>query len=58
MNDKFGIALSEASTWRGLVLLATAAGLQLDQDQREAIVSAGLALSGLIGVFWKRDDGR
>lgn len=54
MNDRLGFALREASTWRGLVLLATAAGLQLDPEQEDAIVAAGLAIAGLIGVFSRR----
>ena len=43
--------LREPSTWRGLVWLATVAGLSLHPDQAEAIVSAGMALAGLLGVF-------
>jgi sulfur transfer protein SufE len=54
MKDQLGIAFSEASTWRGLVLIITALGVQLDPEQIDAIIAAGLALSGLIGVFWKR----
>lgn len=54
MRDQLGIALSEASTWRGLVLIATALGVRLEPEQIDAIVAAGLALSGLIGVFWRR----
>lgn len=57
MRDRLGIALGEASTWRGLVLIATGLGLQIDPDQQEAIVSAGLALAGLIAVFWRRNGG-
>ena len=41
----------EPSTWRGLVWLATVAGLSLRPDQAEAIVTAGMALAGLLGVF-------
>lgn len=55
MKDTIGIALSEASTWRGLVLIVTALGIQLDPAQIDAIVTAGLALHGLIGVFWRRN---
>lgn len=40
----------EPSTWRGLVLLLTAAGVPLAPAMAEAIISAGLALAGLIGV--------
>ena len=54
MKDRIGIALSEASTWRGLVLIITALGVQLDPAQQEAIVATGLALAGLLGVFWRR----
>lgn len=43
--------LKEPSTWRGLALLATAAGVTLTPEQMQAIVAAGLAASGLIGVF-------
>lgn len=43
--------LREPSTWRGLVWLATVTGLSLRPDQAEAIVAAGMALAGLLGVF-------
>lgn len=43
--------LREPSTWRGIVWLATVAGLSLRPDQAEAIVTAGMALAGLLGVF-------
>lgn len=43
--------LREPSTWRGLVWLATVAGLSLRPEQAEAIVTAGMALAGLLGVF-------
>ena len=45
--------LREASTWRGIILLLTALGIQLEPEQATAIVSAGLALSGLIAVLTK-----
>jgi LPXTG-motif cell wall-anchored protein len=52
--DKVGMALGEASTWRGIIFILTAVGLQLDPAQQTAIISAGLAMSGLLGVFFKR----
>lgn len=55
MKDTIGIVFSEASTWRGLVLIVTAFGIQLDPAQIDAIVTAGLAIHGLIGVFWRRN---
>lgn len=42
--------LTEASTWRGLVVIATALGAHLSPDQAEAIVVVGLGVSGLIGA--------
>lgn len=41
----------QASTWRGLVYLLTAVGLSLTPEQMDGIVTAGLAIAGLIGVF-------
>lgn len=43
--------LKEPSTWRGLTLLATIAGVSLSPEQKEAIITAGVALTALIGVF-------
>ncbi len=43
--------LREASTWRGLVLLATAAGAGLRPEQQEAIIAAGVGLAGLLAVL-------
>ena len=45
--------LGENSTYRGLILLATAIGVKLDPEQMDAIMAAGLATVGLINVFRK-----
>lgn len=45
--------LGEASTWRGLIALATAAGIAIDPTQAAAITAAGIALIGVINVFRK-----
>jgi hypothetical protein len=45
--------LSENSTWRGLILVATALGIKLDPELQETILAAGLALVGLINVLRK-----
>lgn len=50
---KFGIVLSQRSTWAGLVWLLTATGISIDPAQAEAIATAGMSLAGLLGVFWK-----
>jgi hypothetical protein len=43
--------LAEASTWRGLVALATAAGVAISPGLAEAIIAAGLAGIGVVGVL-------
>lgn len=42
---------AEPSTWRGLVLIATACGAVLTPEQREAIIVAGLGVAGAIGAL-------
>lgn len=41
----------EASTWRGLVALATAVGISVSPELAEALVALGLAVIGVLGVF-------
>ena len=43
----------EASTWRGLVALATAVGISVSPELSEALVALGLAIIGVLGVFTK-----
>ena len=43
--------LGEASTWRGLVMLATMVGIKLSPDQTNALLTAGLSVVGALGVF-------
>lgn len=45
--------LSENSTWRGILLIATAVGLKLEPELQNAILGAGLGLIGLINVVRK-----
>lgn len=45
--------LTEASTWRGIILMATAVGINISPDMQTAIVSAGLAVAGLVGIITK-----
>ncbi len=44
--------LKEGSTWRGLVMLLTSVGVGLNPEQITAIITAGTAVVGVIGVFW------
>ena len=43
----------EASTWRGLVALATAVGITVSPELGEAIIAFGLAAIGILGVITK-----
>ena len=48
--------LMEASTWRGMFMFLTAAGVSISPEQSNAIMSVGLASVGAIGVFTKDKD--
>jgi len=45
--------LKEPSTWRGIVAFLTGIGVAISPEQKEAIITGGLALMGLLGVFTK-----
>jgi hypothetical protein len=42
--------LQEPSTWRGLVLIATAVGAHLTESQVSTIIEVGLLLAGFLGA--------
>ena len=50
MKDYIISRAKEPSTWRGLILILTAIGVPIAPGMGEAVVSAGLALAGLLGV--------
>lgn len=56
MTDRLGVALGEASTWRGLIALLVLAGVKLDPEQQETIIEAGVAIYALIAIFFKRGE--
>lgn len=43
--------LKEPSTWRGLIWVASSAGLIISPDSAEAIVTLGMLSAGLVGVI-------
>lgn len=43
--------LKQPSTWRGIILIATAAGWAITEEQSEAVIAAGIALAGVVGAF-------
>jgi len=51
MRSYFFARLKEASTWRGITLLLTAIGVPLAPGVADMIISAGLAVTGLIGAL-------
>lgn len=50
MKDYLVSRAKEPSTWRGIILLLTAAGVPIAPALADSIVSIGLALAGLVGV--------
>lgn len=50
--------LKEASTWRGIVLVATAFGAHWSPESQAAIISVGVGAAGVIGAVipdgWKQ----
>ena len=42
--------LKEPSTWRGIVLLLTAAGVPMAPGVADLVVAVGLAVAGMIGT--------
>ena len=41
----------EASTWRGVIMLLTAVGLNISPEMADAIISVGIAVAGLVGIL-------
>ena len=41
----------EASTWRGIVMLLTAVGLNISPEMADAIIGVGIAVAGLVGML-------
>ena len=50
--------LKEASTWRGIILVATAAGAHWSPESPATIITVGVGLAGAIGALipdsWKK----
>jgi hypothetical protein len=42
--------IKQESTWRGLILMLTAFGVQIAPELQEAIITVGLALVGVKGI--------
>ena len=46
--------LQEPSTWRGIILFGTGAlGISMPPEMVAQIVTAGVGLAGLVGIFTK-----
>ena len=41
----------EASTWRGVIMLLTALGLNISPEMADAIIGVGIAVAGLVGML-------
>ena len=42
--------LAEASTWRGIILVLTSAGVHVAPQWNDSIISIGIGLAGIVGV--------
>ena len=45
--------LKEPSSWRGLVMIATAFGVSINPELLDSIIAAGTGLAGVIGFVFK-----
>ena len=45
--------LKEPSSWRGLVMIATAFGVSVNPELLPSIIAAGTGLAGIIGCVFK-----
>lgn len=45
--------LKEPSSWRGLVMIATAFGVSVNPELMDSIIVAGTGLAGVIGFVFK-----
>lgn len=43
--------LGEASTWRGIAMIATMLGMKFSPEQANAIMTVGLSVVGALGAF-------
>lgn len=50
--DKLITKMSDPDFWRSLVYMATAFGIALKPDQQQAIITAGLGISGFLHAFF------
>lgn len=50
MNKVIEIIM-QPSTWRGVIWMLTAVGINLNPEQSQAIITAGMGLAGIIGAF-------
>lgn len=41
----------EPSTWRGVIMVTTGLGIQMDPETIEAVVTFGVGAAGLVGIF-------
>lgn len=48
--------LREPSTWRGIIWIATSVGVTLSPEVWEYIITAGMALAGLVGVLTREKE--
>lgn len=58
MKEYLANLIASPALWKGIVWIAMAAGLELDQSQQNAIVGLGLSAQALIHAFEAHTDAR
>lgn len=54
-SSRFGVALSEPGTWRGIIMILSSFGIAISPDEGEQIVTGMLGIIGLLHLFFKED---
>ena len=56
MWSRFGIYFKEPSTWQGIIGFLTMFGVALNEEQRDAIAGAGVALYFALDTFFRHSN--
>ena len=56
MWSRFGIYFKEPSTWQGIIGFITMFGVVINEEQRDAIATAGVALYFALDTFFRHSS--
>lgn len=55
MNSRFGIALSEPGTWRGIIGILGGFGIAFTAEETNQLIGVIIGIIGLLNMFLKDD---